>query len=177
MFSGAEQLADSFFAELAAQLRLKGGRFHRIAERLDSYGELLTPLGIVPLPRGVDGPAARGDWGAEAVPGQPEARVRRTAAAVGAGAHRPRAAHRRRLRRHRPPHRAPAAEVDPFDAAVEARPAGPPRGLASTIHDVAVDGTFPGAGDGDRVVVWAEAVRAAWSGRAGSGGRSAGGGR
>jgi hypothetical protein len=50
MFSGAEQLVDSFFAELAAQLRLKGGRFERIAERLDSYGELVTPLGLVPLP-------------------------------------------------------------------------------------------------------------------------------
>src|SRR3712207_3436996 len=49
MFSGAEQLVDSFFAELAAQLRLKGGRFERIAERLDSYGELLTPLGLVPF--------------------------------------------------------------------------------------------------------------------------------
>jgi predicted KAP-like P-loop ATPase len=49
MFSGAEQLVDSFFAELAAQLRLKGGRFERIAERLDSYGELVTPLGLVPL--------------------------------------------------------------------------------------------------------------------------------
>jgi predicted KAP-like P-loop ATPase len=49
MFSGAEQLVDSFFAELAAQLRLKGGRFQRIAERLDSYGELLTPLSLLPV--------------------------------------------------------------------------------------------------------------------------------
>jgi predicted KAP-like P-loop ATPase len=49
MLSGAEQLVDSFFAELAAQLRLKGGRFQRIAERLDSYGELLTPLSLLPV--------------------------------------------------------------------------------------------------------------------------------
>ncbi|MEV4544730.1 KAP family P-loop NTPase fold protein [Micromonospora echinaurantiaca] len=49
MFSGAEQLVESFFTEVAAQLRLKGGRFERIADGLDSYSELLTPLGIIPV--------------------------------------------------------------------------------------------------------------------------------
>ena len=49
MFSGAEQLVDAFFMELAAQLRMKGGRFERIADGLDSYSELLTPLGLLPV--------------------------------------------------------------------------------------------------------------------------------
>lgn len=49
MFSGAEQLVDSFFAELAAQLRLKGDKFRAIADDLDSYSELLTPLGLLPF--------------------------------------------------------------------------------------------------------------------------------
>jgi len=47
--SGAEQAGGFVFAELAATLRLKGGRYERIAEGLDSYGEPLTPLGLVPF--------------------------------------------------------------------------------------------------------------------------------
>jgi hypothetical protein len=38
---GAARLVDSFFAELAAQLRLKGDKFKAIAGDLDSYSELL----------------------------------------------------------------------------------------------------------------------------------------
>jgi len=48
MFSGAEQLVESFFNELAGQLRLKGDKFTAIADSLDSYSQLLTPLAGVP---------------------------------------------------------------------------------------------------------------------------------
>jgi hypothetical protein len=61
-------------------------------------------------------------------------------------------------------HRAPAKAVDPFDTADEALPAtAPPRTYTTTIHDVAVDGTFPADGYAERVAAWAEAVRTAWS--------------
>jgi energy-coupling factor transporter ATP-binding protein EcfA2 len=49
MFSGTEQLVESFFAEMAAQLRLKGGKFEGIANGLDAYSELLTPLTLLPF--------------------------------------------------------------------------------------------------------------------------------
>ncbi|GLY39620.1 NTPase [Amycolatopsis sp. NBRC 101858] len=49
MFSGTEQLVDSFFAELAAQLGEKPGKLGKIASELDAYGELLSPLGAVPF--------------------------------------------------------------------------------------------------------------------------------
>jgi len=48
IFSGGAQLVDSFFTELAAQLRLKGGRFESIAAGIDSYAALLSPLGLLP---------------------------------------------------------------------------------------------------------------------------------
>jgi energy-coupling factor transporter ATP-binding protein EcfA2 len=49
MFSGAEQLIHTFFAELAAQLRLKRGRFEKLADDFDTYGDLLSPLTAIPL--------------------------------------------------------------------------------------------------------------------------------
>ncbi|GAA4549982.1 KAP family P-loop NTPase fold protein [Amycolatopsis samaneae] len=49
MFSGTEQLVDSFFAELSAQLGEKPGKLGKIASELDAYGELLSPLGVVPF--------------------------------------------------------------------------------------------------------------------------------
>src|ERR1700761_7340068 len=45
MFSGAEQLVDSFFREMAAQLRLKKGRLGDIASQVEAYGDLLSPIG------------------------------------------------------------------------------------------------------------------------------------
>jgi hypothetical protein len=61
-------------------------------------------------------------------------------------------------------HRAPARQLDPFEAADEAIAAtAPPRAFDTTIHDVAVDGSFPAAGYAKRVAAWAEAVRAAWT--------------
>lgn len=39
----------------------------------------------------------------------------------------------------------------------------PPTQFRTTIHDVAVDGTFPAAGYTERVTNWAEATRTAWS--------------
>ncbi len=38
-----------------------------------------------------------------------------------------------------------------------------PRAFETTIHDVAVDGSFPAAVYPERVAAWAEAVRAAWT--------------
>src|ERR1051326_6543131 len=38
MFSGTEQLVDSFFRELAAQLHLKQGRLDKIASEVEAYG-------------------------------------------------------------------------------------------------------------------------------------------
>ncbi|WP_370945357.1 P-loop NTPase fold protein [Amycolatopsis sp. cg5] len=49
MFSGTEQLVDSFFTELAAQLDIKEGKFSKIATELSAYGELLSPLGAIPV--------------------------------------------------------------------------------------------------------------------------------
>lgn len=50
MFSGSQQLVDFFFKEVAAELRLKGkDRFKTIADGLDKYGDLLSPLGLIPV--------------------------------------------------------------------------------------------------------------------------------
>jgi hypothetical protein len=49
MFSGAEQLVEAFFTELSAQLKLKPGRIGDIAGELEAYGELLSPLSILPF--------------------------------------------------------------------------------------------------------------------------------
>jgi predicted KAP-like P-loop ATPase len=48
MFSGTEQLVESFFTELAAQLRPKPG-FAEIAADLASYGDAFSGLGWVPV--------------------------------------------------------------------------------------------------------------------------------
>jgi ABC-type uncharacterized transport system ATPase subunit len=48
MFSGAEQLVDSFFAELSSQLRLKAG-LQDVADDLADYGEAFANLGWLPL--------------------------------------------------------------------------------------------------------------------------------
>jgi predicted KAP-like P-loop ATPase len=49
MFSGAEQLVEAFFTELSAQLKLKEGRLGSIAGEVEAYGELLSPLSILPF--------------------------------------------------------------------------------------------------------------------------------
>lgn len=49
VFSGDRQLTDAFFREIAAELRLKDeSKFGVIAERLDKYGDVLSPLALVP---------------------------------------------------------------------------------------------------------------------------------
>lgn len=48
MFSGAEQLVESFFVEISAQLRLRPA-FADIGERLADYGEGFSGMGWVPL--------------------------------------------------------------------------------------------------------------------------------
>jgi KAP family P-loop domain len=49
MFSGADALVNSFFREISAQLRLKHSRnFGKLADKLDAYSELLTPLVWLP---------------------------------------------------------------------------------------------------------------------------------
>ncbi|MGH8730032.1 MAG: KAP family P-loop NTPase fold protein [Burkholderiales bacterium] len=47
MFSGADQLVESFFIELAAQLRLGPSKMQNIANILDTYGEMFSPLGSI----------------------------------------------------------------------------------------------------------------------------------
>jgi predicted KAP-like P-loop ATPase len=49
MFSGAEQLVESFFTELSAQLKDKPGRLSTIAGEIEAYGELFSPLSILPF--------------------------------------------------------------------------------------------------------------------------------
>ena len=44
MFSGAEQLVNSFFRELSAQLHLKEGRLETLASEVEAYGDLLSPV-------------------------------------------------------------------------------------------------------------------------------------
>ncbi|GEO96896.1 KAP family P-loop NTPase fold protein [Kocuria turfanensis] len=48
MFSGADQLVDSFFVELAAQLKLKAG-LPAIGKLVEEYGEVFSGLGWVPV--------------------------------------------------------------------------------------------------------------------------------
>lgn len=50
LFSGTQQLADHFFAELASQLQLKDSdRFGDIAAGLRDYGDIFSPIAIVPV--------------------------------------------------------------------------------------------------------------------------------
>lgn len=48
MFSGAEQLVESFFIELSAQLKLRPGLVE-VGEDLEDYGEVFTGLASLPL--------------------------------------------------------------------------------------------------------------------------------
>lgn len=49
VFSGDQQLTDIFFREIAAELRLKDqSKFGAIAEGLDKYGDVLSPLAVIP---------------------------------------------------------------------------------------------------------------------------------
>ena len=49
MFSGSDQLVDSFFKELASQLRQRSDRFDSLASNLEAYGEVLAPLRYLPV--------------------------------------------------------------------------------------------------------------------------------
>lgn len=48
MFSGTEQLAESFFSEISAQLRVRTG-FSKVGKHLEQYGETFAGLGWIPL--------------------------------------------------------------------------------------------------------------------------------
>ena len=48
MFSGAQQLVESFFIELSAQLKLRPNLFE-IGKALESYGEIFSGMGSLPL--------------------------------------------------------------------------------------------------------------------------------
>lgn len=50
MFSGTEQLVDSFFREISAELRIKDEKkFSKIADGLSEYGEMLSPVAMIPF--------------------------------------------------------------------------------------------------------------------------------
>ncbi|MDN4489676.1 P-loop NTPase fold protein [Demequina sp. SYSU T00068] len=50
MFSGAQQLVDVFFKEIASELRVNStSKFGDIAEALDEYGDVLSPIAILPI--------------------------------------------------------------------------------------------------------------------------------
>ncbi|WP_437770362.1 KAP family P-loop NTPase fold protein [Arthrobacter sp. KNU40] len=50
MFSGSQQLVDFFFKEVASELRLKNkDSFGDIADGLDAYGDVLSPIAILPF--------------------------------------------------------------------------------------------------------------------------------
>ncbi|WP_096906856.1 P-loop NTPase fold protein [Dietzia sp. WMMA184] len=50
LFAGTESLIDSFFKELSAQLRLKNpARYSNLADQIDRYSQLLTPLTWIPV--------------------------------------------------------------------------------------------------------------------------------
>jgi hypothetical protein len=49
LFSGADQLVDSFFIEMASQLRLKHGQMAGLAGDIENYGESFSGLGWLPV--------------------------------------------------------------------------------------------------------------------------------
>ncbi|MFF5079360.1 P-loop NTPase fold protein [Actinoplanes sp. NPDC000266] len=49
MFSGTNELVQTFFRELAAQMRLKEPRVAAIAESVNTYADLLSPLEALPV--------------------------------------------------------------------------------------------------------------------------------
>lgn len=48
MFSGSQHLVQSFFEELAAQLRLGPSKLQKIADKLDNYGKRIAPMKMLP---------------------------------------------------------------------------------------------------------------------------------
>lgn len=48
LFSDTNQLAEYFFKEISAQLRLKGDKFKTIASVVDKYSDVLSPLALIP---------------------------------------------------------------------------------------------------------------------------------
>lgn len=50
MFSGSQQLVDSFFREISAELRIKDeNKFGKIADGLNEYGDILSPVAMIPF--------------------------------------------------------------------------------------------------------------------------------
>ncbi|MGC4895471.1 KAP family P-loop NTPase fold protein [Micromonospora sp. DT31] len=49
MFSGTDELVQTFFRELAAQMRLKDPKVAAIAESVNTYADLLSPVEALPL--------------------------------------------------------------------------------------------------------------------------------
>ncbi|SCF19265.1 KAP family P-loop NTPase fold protein [Micromonospora saelicesensis] len=49
MFSGTDELVQTFFRELAAQMRLKGPKVAAIAESVNTYADLLSPVEALPV--------------------------------------------------------------------------------------------------------------------------------
>lgn len=50
MFSGSQQLVDSFFREVSAELRIKDEKkFGKIADNLNEYGDILSPIAMIPF--------------------------------------------------------------------------------------------------------------------------------
>ncbi|WP_329004045.1 KAP family NTPase [Kribbella sp. NBC_00709] len=49
IFSGTDELVESFFRELSAQMRLKEPKVAAIADAVDTYGDLLSPASAIPI--------------------------------------------------------------------------------------------------------------------------------
>lgn len=49
LFSDTHQLAEYFFKEISTQLRLKGKKFERIAEGIERYSDVLSPISVIPF--------------------------------------------------------------------------------------------------------------------------------
>lgn len=49
LFSDTDELVQSFFSELAEQLRLKSGKFYTVADKLEHYGDVIAPLQVLPV--------------------------------------------------------------------------------------------------------------------------------
>lgn len=49
MFSGAHQLVESFFFEVSAQLKVKGGNYQQIGDQVSEYGDALSALVWIPV--------------------------------------------------------------------------------------------------------------------------------
>jgi len=49
LFSGTEDLIQSFFRELAEQLRIGSGKLDSVADELERYGDVIAPLQVLPV--------------------------------------------------------------------------------------------------------------------------------